>query len=270
MHHTTSDVSLAVASLYDSTEKAMDYSDLFFGIGKDDSLGSITNIQWIGENEEDILPIEEATIAPTPFLTEEVTNQSSEEEKRSFLALALAIPILLVLASFLFLGKKKVKRKLVTKNAFAWATYDDVLIGTGDHPNSFHEGMYHYSQYGVRYLSTNCKTCIETKRNGFFTDDDLQTISEESVGTDADHSTYRKRHLVNASSTDLGAKHSSIDVHQCSSANCHICMYRPQNVEFSDCQPCTDVEFVSRIAEEQIDEITFYKEQPLRAGESEV
>ena len=268
MHHETSDVSLAVASLYDSTEKAMDNSDIFFEIGKDDSLGSITNIQWIGENEEDILAIEETTIAPTPVATVEVTSQSSEE-KRSFLAYALSIPILLVLASLLFLGKKRVKRRLVTKNQFAWAMYDDVMIGTGDHPSSFHEGMYHYSQYGIRYLSTNCKTCIETKRNGFFTADDLETISEESVDT-SDLSTYRKRHLVNASSTDLGAKHSSIDVHQCSSARCHICMYRPQNVAFSNCQPCTDVEFVSKIAGVQEEEVTFYQEQPLRAGESEV
>ena len=263
MHHTTSDISLAVASLYDSTEKAMDHSDVFFDLPQ----GSITNIQWIGENESDLLPTGSPTSAPTALLTEEVTNQS--QEKRSFLAYALSIPILLVLASLLFLGKKKVKRKLVTKNEFAWAMYDDVLIGTGDHPNSFHEGMYHYSQYGVRYLSTNCKTCIETKRNGFFTDEDLETISEESVET-ADHSTYRKKHFVNASSTDLGTKHSSIDVHQCTSARCQICMYKPQNVEFSNCQPCTDVEYVTRIAEKQEDEITFYKEQPLRSGESEV
>ena len=228
MHHTTSDISLAVASLYDSTEKAMDHSDVFFDLPQ----GSITNIQWIGENESDLLPTESPTSAPTPLLTEEVTNQS--QEKRSFLAYALSIPILLVLASLLFLGKKKVKRKLVTKNEFASAMYDDVLIGTGDHPNR-----------------------------------DLETISEESVET-ADHSTYRKKHFVNASSTDLGTKHSSIDVHQCTSARCQICMYKPQNVEFSNCQPCTDVEYVARIAEKQEDGIKFYKEQPLRSGESEV
>lgn len=110
----------------------------------------------------------------------------------------------------------------------------------------------------ARYLSTNCDECAETKHNGFFTASDLETINEEGqygqsyedislVGTSASAETgtsaeksesehnpsdHRKRNYVMASDAALGKKHSSIDVHQCTSATCHICAYRPRDVNF--------------------------------------
>ena len=47
-----------------------------------------------------------------------------------------------------------------------------------------------------------------------------------------DSSHRRKRTLVEPNSNRLGKKHSSIDVHQCASATCRICAYRPADVAF--------------------------------------
>ena len=237
MHHETSNISLAVASIYDSTQKSMDYSDEFFDLEDDQTLVNITNITWLGETEQEAAnggPNGYGVIvaAPPNEVIVAVNEPQQEEDKRSLLAYALTVPLLLLLAALLLMKRRQVKRKLQTKDQFFWGMFDDVLIGTGDHPDAFHEGMYHYSQYGVRYLSTNCKQCIETKKNGFFTADNLDTISEHSVETEGDFSAHRKKYLVHPNTLSLGAKHSLIDVHNCNSARCHICKYKPRNVEF--------------------------------------
>ena len=59
------------------------------------------------------------------------------------------------------------------------------IVGTGDPPGSFHEGLYHYMGDGTRYLSTNCHDCLETRRNSFYTDDNLGTIPEDEEYEDA-------------------------------------------------------------------------------------
>lgn len=260
MHHETSDVRLAVASVYDSTQKAMDYSEIFFGLEDEESLVNITNIEWLGETEQDAINGGPNGYGPNDgtngtigngTIVVDVDESKEEEDENSMLAYALSVPILIVLAFALLLSKSKNKRKMKTKEQlFAARSFHNVLIGTGDHPNSFHEGMYHYTQHGVRYLSTNCQTCIETKKNGFYTAADLDTINENSVEDDNyDPSGHRKRFLVSPSHDALGLKHSAIDVHNCSSARCPICVYKPQDVEFV----CKSADF-----------------QTLRIGESEV
>jgi hypothetical protein len=88
-------------------------------------------------------------------------------------------------------------------------TSDFVVVGTGDAPSSFHEGLYHYMRDGTRYLSTRCETCLETRMNGFYTDNDLGTIMEGEEFQDT---------------SLLGAKNTStMDVHKCASALCKDC-----------------------------------------------
>jgi len=225
MHHATSDVSLAIASIYDSTQKAMDFSEQFLPLNENENAVGVSNIEWLGETEEDAIGI---LVRIDEINTDELEQQ---EDDRSLLAYALSIPILLLILLALFASKNKKRKAKTIAQLSAMRSFDDVLIGTGDHPNSFHEGMYHYSPEGVRYLSTNCATCIETKRNGFFTAADLDTITERSVEED-DLSAHRAKFLVSASDRALGRKHSAIDVHNCSSARCPICTYQPRDVEF--------------------------------------
>jgi len=234
IHHETSDVSLAVASIFDSTQKAMDYSEIFFDLQNDKNLDTITNIEWLGETEQDAInggPNGNGMIIGEPSgVIEAVTEQ---DENESVLAYALSVPILVLIAFALLLTKNKEKRKVKTKSEIIKArNFDDVLIGTGDDTNSFHEGMYHYTKNGERYLSTNCPDCIETKKMGFYTAGNLDTITEHSVEEDCDQSAHRKKFFVSPSTDALGVKHSSIDVHNCRSARCPICAYNPRDVEF--------------------------------------
>lgn len=239
LHHETSDVSLAVASIYDSTQKAMDYSEVFFDLENE----GIFNITWLGETENDaknggpngndIIVVSGSVVrgqdidVPVAIITE-VSEQ--EDNEGSLLAFALAVPILILLASALLLTKRK--RKVRTREElFSARSAGTNLIGTGDPPNSFHEGMYHYTNDGTRYLSTNCAVCIETKKMGFFTEGDLDTIAEHSVEED-DRSAHRNKFFVSPSTNALATKHSSINVHNCTSANCPICTHKPRDVEF--------------------------------------
>lgn len=45
-------------------------------------------------------------------------------------------------------------------------------------------------------------------------------------------SEHRKKHLVTGEDVSLGMRHSTVDVHQCTSASCKICNYKPNDVEF--------------------------------------
>lgn len=212
-----------------------------------DAYANVTNVFWLGETEEDAI---NGGIVGAP------TSRSSKVP----LAYAVSVPLLILMALALFVARNKTRREAMTARqllALESANNTDVLIGTGDPPRSFHEGMYHYTRHGARYLSTNCPDCIETKRNSFFAEGDLETIEEGSTfeeislvttsvsglgkeGSEHDASGHRKRHLVQASDTALGVKHSSIDVHQCTSSMCPICTYRPADVSFVG-NTCTEV-----------------------------
>jgi len=219
IHHETSDVSLAVASIFDSTQKAMDYSEIFFDLQNDKNLDTITNIEWLGETEQDAInggPNGNGMIVGEPNGVIEALTEQDENEK-SVLAYALSVPILVLIAFALLLTKNKKKRKVKTKSEIIKArNFDDVLVGTGDDTNSLHEGP----------------DCIETKKMGFYPAGNLDTITEHSKEEDCDQSAYRKKSLVSPSTNALGVKHSSIDVHNCRSARCPICAYNPRDVEF--------------------------------------
>ena len=237
MHHVTSDVSIAVASIYDSTQKAMDYSEIFFDLQDDKDVDIITNIEWLGVTEQSAInggPNGNGKlIVGGPNGVTEADLSKQNENERSMLAYAVSVPILVLLAFALLLTRSKEKRKVRTKKEiFAARGFDNVLIGTGDPPNSFHEGMYHYTKNGVRYLSTNCPDCIETKKMGFYTAGDLDTITEHSVEEDYDPSAHRKTKFIPPSRNALGVKHSSIDVHNCQSARCQLCAYNTREVDF--------------------------------------
>lgn len=96
------------------------------------------------------------------------------------------------------------------------------LVGTGDHPTSFHEGMYHYTRKGQRYLSTRCEECYETWKNGFLSDShNLGTIPEDGIYEDhflAMNATSLKRQKLSGYNS-----WSTVDVHKCVSATCEIC-----------------------------------------------
>mmetsp|Transcript_8734 Transcript_8734/g.21312 ORF Transcript_8734/g.21312 Transcript_8734/m.21312 type:complete len:420 (-) Transcript_8734:114-1373(-) len=217
MHHETSDVSIAVASIYDSTQKAMDYSEIFFDLQDDKNMGTITNIEWLGETEQDAInggPRNgELFVGGPNGLTEEVSKNN--ENERSMLAYALSVPILILIALALLLTRSKEKRKVKTRKKIAMErSFENVLIGTGDPCSN-----------GV--LSTN-----ETKKLGFYNAGALDTITERSIEEDYDPTAHPNKQFIPPSSNALGVKHSSMDVHYCRSARCPICAHDNRDVNF--------------------------------------
>lgn len=248
MHHVTSDVSLAAASILDSTEMVMGDSDVFLLNGENPGLVNVSNVEWLGVTEEE-------AINGGPNGIGGGDREGGEIENSVPVAYAVTVPLLVLAAFALLVARNKARRQVISRDqmlALEAVGTDTVLVGTGDPPRSFHEGLYHYTRHGARYLSTNCPECIETQRNGFFTASDLDTIDEDKYESfedvslvetinssekdkmERDPSDHRKRCLVSPSDARLGVKHSSIDVHVCNSATCPICSYKPRDVAFVD------------------------------------
>jgi hypothetical protein len=167
---------------------------------------------------------------------------------------AVSIPLLLLLfLGFLLAKTKRQTQALTAGQSRAAIGGQRAVFGTGDPPRSFHEGLFHYTRGGARYLSTSCPDCIATRRNGFFPQDDivadLATITEGemydpallsgsnrisydefSMGTE--FSELHGERLVTPSSKDLGGRHSAMDVHNCASATCAICKRSADDVDF--------------------------------------
>jgi hypothetical protein len=130
--------------------------------------------------------------------------------------LGLGVPIVLLLLLLGFVRSNKKREHMTERNYNAWMNSDYVLGGNGDPPASFHEGLYHYMRDGTRYLSTNCEGCLETRRNSFFTDDNLGTILEDAE--------FEENILITASPKNLGERASNMDVHTCTSSTCDRCL----------------------------------------------
>ena len=82
---------------------------------------------------------------------------------------------------------------------------------------------------------------METDRDLLFDNDDISSMGRSNFTFDAanrnndterDQSNHRKQNLVTGADVSLGEKQSSVDVHQCNSANCKLCNYKPKDVEF--------------------------------------
>ena len=157
-------------------------------------------------------------------------DESDDDDGRSLTALAVSVPLIAALLVGLLFYKKQ-RRTMTASEYNDMMASDFVIVGTGDHPDSFHEGLYHYTNKGGRYLSTRCEHCLETRRNTFYTDDmdrGLPTILEdEAYGSDQGFVG-----IVSPDSKDLGNRHLGIDVHKCTSATCTRCNHGETSVNF--------------------------------------
>lgn len=243
--HQTDTLHIIEASILDAIQTAMDDDALIAKEPCSAQICSIEKVRWLGTSIEQAraggpLVTGSDTDDATDSLDEDGDENDDDDEGVPIVAYA-AIPLAFIMAMAYMLAKKK--RRMLTADQLG-LDQDYLRVGTGDPPRHFHEGMYHYTRSGASYLSTNCPTCEETRRLGFCADADLPTIAEgrlygrpangsrdESEGTH-DNSTHRKLNLINPNERDLAGKHSSIDVHQCTSATCRICNYQPRDVAF--------------------------------------
>jgi hypothetical protein len=248
------DVAIVVASILDASQELMENNML---LDDADTPKTVTKVQWLGETLEEAEAfgtdaddgdrggvVDGGVVAGVQNEEEPNANNSSGITT----IFAVAVP-LLVLIGFAFL-MTRIRRQRTVMTPVELETGDqDVLVGTGDPPRSFHTGLYHYTQSGSRYLSTNCYLCAETRMSGFSTDGNLPTITEgrifglnwtSSEGEsyddfsldEAEDSVDPAMQLISPNSKNLGGIHSGIDVHQCTSATCNICRFRGDEVAF--------------------------------------
>ena len=182
---------------------------------------SMTNDELLGPDLPMVVKVTYLGVFPLfalPFV-----QQQDDDDDPLPIILGVAVTALAFFI-LLFWGRK---RRVVTardEEAIVAAGAAASEYAGGDPPGSFHYGKYHYTGDGERYLSNHCPECQETlmslRRNDGLDDVDNQTGLN---GADI---------LVTANSKDLGARHSGIDVHVCTSATCKECMLARNDVLF--------------------------------------
>jgi hypothetical protein len=212
---------------------------------KDPVVTDMTILSYLGNSANDaVIFLTDVANKNNPNVgpIEAVTNESPSEGKSSVgFVFAVVIPLMLLLLGSIFLVKRRT-RIMNGVNAFqSWEDYDpttNVLKGTGDPPDSFHDGLYHYMHHGQqKYLSTRCALCLETKRNissAMYTaalkcntsTSTLGNILPKQYPTSKDEDDdFDEEYQITRAKSDmrLGQYHMGMDVHVCQSATCVRC-----------------------------------------------
>lgn len=148
------------------------------------------------------------------------------------LVLGICVPLV---AALLAAAIVKRKRSLADSAPAVWQDPNQTqpktsgaLVGTGDPPGSFHDGIYHYMKNGQRYLSTQCEKCLETKRNGIYSVEmfDSNTFAADKMKSILEFGTDDGGDILARADSSLGLSqhHMGIDVHKCQSALCKRCV----------------------------------------------
>jgi len=219
MSHASDNLSEAMNDIRAGIKEAMDNDALLDP--SDPALSAITRVVYLGESENDIVAF------GIPNGAKGI--DSGDDSSGIFVPILAAALVGTALIALLLLLLRR-RRRLVTQRqldtgAAVLAASSDASSSIGDPTGTFHQGYYHYTKDGVRYLSQYCATCRETERQ-LAMGHGLETISE-----DAQFFEGRNR-LIAANSKDLGGIHSTIDVHNCTSATCH-CREREGDVTFA-------------------------------------
>jgi hypothetical protein len=238
--HPTSTVSLAIDAIQNELQNVVTIASQ-----KDPTVTGVTVLSYLG-NSADEAAIFLADLTNKndndfgPIVA--VTNESPSEGKSPVgFVFAVGIPLCLALLGSIFLIKRR-SRMINGVNAFqSWEDYDpttNVLKGTGDPPDSYHDGLYHYMHHGrQKYLSTRCALCLETKRNissAMYTAALKCPTSTSTFGNiipkqypnskDEEYEDDEANQIAQArSDMRLGQYHMGIDVHVCQSATCIRC-----------------------------------------------
>jgi hypothetical protein len=170
-------------------------------------------------------------------------GQDEHIDSGGVISLIALVPIVFIFGLLFLLFHMK------SKSAGAILLEEDyvLIVGTGDHPRSYHDGHYHFTQTGTRYLSTNCDFCNDTRMYGFVNYTDLGLSRDYNsrishVVGESDSVSTKDSGLTDVDSvlgpycggplSLLGRKHG--DVHICNSATCELCEQRRQDgLQFS-------------------------------------
>lgn len=225
--HASDDLSMSVAAIRTGIKNAMDKDLLLDGNNPD--LATVTRVVYLGKSEENVLAY---GVAQGGDFRGIQTSGGGDNNGFFVPVLATALVGTAIVALVLLFVRKR--RRIMTQRqldvgaavAAASAASDDTSTASsmGDPAGSFHQGYYHYTRDGVRYLSPYCTTCRETERQ-LSSGHGLETISEDEQYFEG------RNRLVTPDSKDLGGFHSGMDTHTCMSATCP-CRDRERDVAF--------------------------------------
>jgi hypothetical protein len=186
------------------------------------AIDDVEKVTYVGDSLEDVI----AALGP-PFDGSPVVEQvqglvqngdDDDEDNNNLIIIAASVAAALIALLALLLHRRRTRQiedgkgmmlddlrsvEEVDENAL-YESYDS-------DPGSFHLGQFHYTKDGRRYLSPSCELC---RANSAFNLD-------------------RDGTFIPANLSDLGGKHSALDVHVCSSATCVRCQNgTPGTIEF--------------------------------------
>ena len=157
-------------------------------------------------------------------------NIADDDNDNTIIVIAASVAGIALLIA-LFFVKKKSRR--VVSEAELEGSLDEKhkvfltnFVGTGDDPKSFHEGSYHYTPKGARYLSTRCEPCLETRRGANQAYRKSLVVESQSMKTDDSNSLLG---VISPDSKDIARRPLSQDVHHCTSATCERCANDEKN-----------------------------------------
>lgn len=178
--HPVDDVSYAIAGIRHGLKTAMDD-----GLGQNSEIDGLAFTSYLADTEPDLFLEESGDDLPVGIdaVGDAMTGETSDRSWGLFLGLGIPMVMFVLLAAYL-----AKRRSSIASSEVGHVELDEMkdsmffLAGTGDHPNSFHEGLYHYTESGQQYLSTQCEDCINTRRDYFYAQDCAQRFAKARIG----------------------------------------------------------------------------------------
>lgn len=260
------DVPFAVEGMRASIKDVMDS-----GVGQNDELSGVDFLWYLGDRDTNGVVLLKAISGPgvVGFGT----------------SMKIGVPllaILFIIVALLFIPNKRQRTAAVRFNqkqdglTVLPPVTLSTLQGTADHPDSLHQGSYHFTPQGQHYLSTNCSKCLATRQDYFYfrdpattsrsntgsefwngdvmsprLGDNMATILEDQPlggGSKQDESASTPLPITADMKNGIANNHWGIDVHNCGSAMCTRCCTgsgRPQFCKvaspYSDCGGRPDI-----------------------------
>lgn len=206
-------------------------------VWQDQPVENVEFVIYLGDTEEEGLRGGDAGGGFSFVSTSE--EGEDDDHKGPWLFIVPLLLLLLILLAGLFTYNRR-RRRTITKEIAP----ERALVGTGDHPESYHRGSYHYTPNGQQYLSTMCDKCKETRREYFYYLDcaekagldsrlghgvfvanrlALDSPKDEAMGTINENEPYCSLPVYPHMHTGLAQRHWGNDVHSCGSALCKRC-----------------------------------------------
>lgn len=205
-------------------------------LGLNGEIKNVTFVSYLGNNESEAL--RGSAVVSGGGTGAILVGSAGGSGKQIPLAagLGLGVPVVFALFAAAFIAKKRRAPLQDSRRLHDSTNKTSAVagIGNGDPPDSFHDGLYHYTSDGKIYQSSHCELCLETKRNSIYSINGVvsSALSPKRIAMvveDAEEAEdqFQDEMLLRAdSSLGITQHHMGINVHECNSATCALCKPR--------------------------------------------